>query len=296
MADVTDLLPTISTLAAGLLGIMSVLLTLVAARRRVKPIKANSKLHQEELKERRKRLEPFIGLRIPLYYNDELLDTLYSQCQLKRSPMEIDTITRKIASDSSQRLDGKIASVEARQTESEEQTLKEIRNPEMKYERTLEWLCDNRQVVIGLEEPAISRERAEQLEEQLRKSIPVEIPTKDRKVMLANIISWMEEDRLEKEVAPNKFLLIKGNFLVYERSVERIHLVLKKNIEFHIYCNVENCTSTGKGTFTQGSSVPVGVFGYIKELSKKEPMLAINPVSISSISLDSEKGKNAQGV
>jgi len=295
MADIIDF-QLLTAFAAVLSGVLGILLSLFA-RRKIKPMEADSKKHQEELKERRKRLEPFLALQIPLYYNDELLDTIYAQIQLNQSPMEVDKITRKISSESGQRLDGKIVSVEGKQIESEEQTLKEIKNREMKYKRTLEWFCDNRQVVIGLEEPAVSRERAEQLEEQLRKSIPVEIPIKDRKVMLANVISWMEEDRLKKEVAPNKFLLVKGNFLVKERGLEQIHLVLKNSIEFHVYCNVENCTSTGKGTFTQGSSaVPVGVFGYIKELSKKGPMLAINPVSISSISLDSEKGKNAQGV
>jgi aromatic ring-cleaving dioxygenase len=298
MVDIVELFPAMMVSAAVLLSIICFQLALLVYRK-AKPMEADAKQHQEELKERRKRLEPFIALRIPLYYDDELLDTIYSQYQLKRSSMEIDTITRKIASDSSQRLDVKIASVEGRQTESEEQTLKEIKNREMKYKRTLEWMCDNRQVMMGLEEPVVSTEKARQLEEQLR-DIALEIPAKDRKIMLAEIVAeivgWLEKDRLGEGVALNKFLLVKGNFLVNERSLKQIHLVLKNNIEFHVYCNVENCTSTGKGTFTQGSSVPVGVFGYIKEMSKKEPMLAINPVSISSISLDSEKGKNVQGV
>lgn len=294
MAD-TIIFQLLTAFAAVLSGVLGILLALIA-RRKIRPIEADSMKHQEELKERRKRLDPFLALQIPLYYNDELLDTIYAQIQLNQSPMEVDKITRKISSESGQRLDGKIVSVEGKQIESEEQILKEFKNREMKYKRTLEWFCDNMQIVIGLEEPAISRERAEQLEEQLRKSIPVEIPTKDRKVMLANVIDWMEEDRLKKEVAPNKFLLVKGNFLVKERGLEQIYLVLKNSIEFHVYCNVENCTTTGKGTFMQGSFVPVGVFGYIKELSKKEQVVTINPVSISSISLDSEKGKNAQGV
>ena len=295
MADITDLFPVLTSLAAVLTGVMGLLLSLIA-KRRIKPIEEDSKQHQEELKERRKRLEPFIGLRIPLYYNDELLDTLYAQCKLKHSSMEIDTITRKIASESGQKIDGKIASAEARQTESEEQILKEFKNPEMKYERTLEWLCDNRQVVIGLEEPVVNKKKAEQLEERLRKSIPVEIPTKDRKALLTDIVGWMEKDRLEKEITPNKFLLVKGNFLVHESSAEQIHLVLKNSIEFHVYCSVENCTATGKSTFIQGSSVLVGVFGYIRELSKKVPMIVIGPVSVSSISSDSGKGTTVQGV
>jgi hypothetical protein len=287
MADIIDF-QLLTAFAAVLSSVLGIFLSLVA-RRKIKPVEADSKKHQEELKERRKRLEPFIALRIPLYYNDELLDTLYSQCQLKRSPMEIDTITRKIASDSSQRLDGKILSVEARQAESEEQTLKEIKNREMKYERILDWLFDNGKVIIGLEKPIIDKKKAVELEQMLEQW---SLSIKDKKSIVSKISGWIEKGKLDREAVVNRFLLVKGDFFVKELSEERIHLVLKNSIEFHVNCSKENCTSTGKKTFAEGSSITISVFGYTLELSTKEPMLIIDPIVINR-SLDSDKDKSA---
>lgn len=290
MVDIVDLFPVMTMSAAVLLGVICFQLALLVYRK-AKPMEAEAKQHQEELRERRKKLDPFIDLRIPLYYNEELLDTLYSQCQLKRSPMEVDTITKKIASESGQKLNGKILSVETRQAESEEQTLKEIKNREMKYERILEWLSDNGKVIIGLEEPerVVSKKKAAELEQLLEQWSP---SIKDRKSIVSKISVWIEKVKLDREAVLNKFLLVKGDFFVKELSEERIHLVLKNNIEFHVNCSKENCTNTGKNTFAEGSSIAISVFGYALELSTKESMLIIDPVAINR-SLDSDKDKNA---
>jgi len=271
------LLITAISLGIGLISWFRNFQESLARDKRIEPLVEKEKKAKEE---RRKKLE-LDAPRIPLYFDYENLDSLYSQSQMRKSSMRMDTIKKVTTFGTSQELDGKIASVGTTKTESEERILKEYETRENTYETVLKWLCDKDWIITGLEEPNDADTIIEDLESayilaERSKEVPKEI-----KEAMTKVLNWKEKKKLaEIEAVLNKLILVKGDFLVKEYSERQFQILLDSNMKFHVYGLNDNCTKTGKDTFVKGALIKAGVFGYVSDLDKETYTLIIKPIAI----------------
>ena len=288
------LLESILTLTVTVLTSITVFISLIIwfrnyreSLRRDKKLEPLIEKHKQEMEVRRKKLESFTTPRIPLYYNDELLDTLFSQSQLKKSPVEIDTIKKVSTIEGTQGIDAKFLSFKGKKAESEELILKEIRNREMKYIETLTWLYDNDSLLMGLEDPLTEdriNEEIKKMELVIKRRYSGTIVEKAKEALRTVILSSFEEAKFETiESVQNKFIVVQGDFLV-NPDVKNIHLVFRNNLKFHVDILNDYCTMIGEKTFAEVTSIRIGVFGYISGVDKKTYALKIEPITIHRLS------------
>ncbi len=168
---------------------------------------------KKAIEERRNKLGLNIP-RIPLYFDSETLEALYSQSQMRKSPMKIDSIKKVTGLETSGKLDVKIATTKISETELEEYVLKEYQNRENQYENVLVWLCEQDLMTIGLEEPEDINELLEDLKNAYKKADKKSGNIlKDIDYALEKVLAWKDKSQLKKlESANNKPIFLKGFF------------------------------------------------------------------------------------
>jgi len=254
--------------------------------------KANEPLVErgkKELEERAKKLEPFIVPRSLLYCDDAELDNLFSQCQLKASPTEIASIKKMSSTEFTQGIDTKLLSAKGKKTESEERVLKEIRNREMKYEAVLKWLYDEGSLIIGLEEPIVNEEMMaeewKKIEPQLAK-YSKELSKNVKAAFRKALLSANERQHFERlKSAHNKFIAIRGNFVVKPHTKDRFELLLENNANFFVHGLRKYCTAKGKDILSLGETkISLGILGFVSDLNEELYSLLIEPIVIYRLS------------
>lgn len=264
--------PIILSLIVLTVGIVTFYITINGIRdlRKIEPIVEKE---QKEKEERRAKLR-LDSSRIPLYFDDETLESLYSQSKMGDSP-QIDQTKRVTIFESNQKLDTKIASMGTRTTESEEQIIKKDESKERKFVTILNWLSDTDQLVTDINSSNVAIDLIEDLEKVIYKKngkIARDIPL-DVTNSMAKVLAWKNEDKAEKtKLAKNKPIFITSDFSIAQVSEEhnQFHIFSEDKIQYHVGGFIDCCTKMGKDLILGAKNNKFRIFGYVSSVDEKD--------------------------
>ncbi len=237
--------------------------------RKIKPIVEKEQKEQEE---RRAKLK-LDSYRLPLYFDDESFESLYSQSQIGESPI-IDQTKRVTIFESNQKLDTKIASLGTKTTKSEEHIVKPDKSKERKLVTVLNWLSDTNQLLTDINSSNVAFDAITALEAEFSKSkgkldkdIPIDVTN-----ALAKAIAWKNNSKAENVTrAKNKPVFLSGDFNTaqYSEKHNQFHIFSEGEIEFHVGGFIDYCTKLGKEIVSGVNGKKLRIFGYVSGIDEK---------------------------
>jgi hypothetical protein len=250
----------------------------ITENRREKPLLEQG---QKAMEERQRKLG-LNGKVMPLYVDLEQLTSFYSQSKREKSPLQLESITRSKNSESTAKIDTKIASVEGKIGENEQTVFSEYKNVENMLVTVLESLYETGQLITDLEKPSETDELLNLESYTVLPGKKAEPVPQDIKEAIVKVKSWHKRIMLERmEQLTDKIVIVKGIFTVSACTEQQLDVVFEsKGLGFIARGLCENRTKVGASTFKPEAQMNISVFGYVSGIEKREHSVIITPITI----------------